>query len=266
MSLSENEMANSNIDQDLKKRMAAKDIMVGTFVKTPSYELVEVLAKSKLDFIALDAEHVAFDRGRLDMCLAIARALSFPTLVRVPSGEPWQILNALDSGATGVIVPHIDSVEKAKAVVKSCRFGHGGRGYAGSTRWAGFATRPMAQVLEQSKTETIVVLQIEEPEGVDAIDEIAALDGVDGIFVGPADLAVCYGTTDQNAPIIRDALAKVGKAAKANRKTLMTFAPNAQSCQTLSELGVTMFYIGSDHSFMLKSANDTANAITEKLN
>ncbi|MEM8540875.1 MAG: aldolase/citrate lyase family protein, partial [Pseudomonadota bacterium] len=139
-------------DQNLKNRMANGDIMTGTFVKTPSYELVEVLAKSQLDFIALDAEHVAFDRGRLDMCLAIARALDFPTLVRVPNSEPSQILNALDSGATGIIVPHIDSVEKARSVIKSCRFGHGGRGYAGSTRWAGFATRPMADVLKQSET------------------------------------------------------------------------------------------------------------------
>lgn len=251
--------------QNLKSRMANGDIMTGTFVKTPSYELVEVLAKSQLDFIALDAEHVAFDRGRLDMCLAIARALEFPTLVRVPNSEPSQILNALDSGATGVIVPHIDSVEKARAVIKSCRFGHGGRGYAGSTRWAGFATRPMAEVLEQSKTETIVVLQIEEPEGVDAIEEIAALEGLDGIFVGPADLAVCYGTTDQNAPVIRDAMAKVGKATKANRKTMMTFAPNGDSCEALHALGVTMFYIASDHSFMLKGANEVANVISSNL-
>lgn len=252
-------------DQNLKNRMTNGDIMTGTFVKTPSYELVEVLAKSQLDFIALDAEHVAFDRGRLDMCLAVARALKFPTLVRVPNSEPSQILNALDSGATGVIVPHIDSVEKAKAVIKSCRFGHGGRGYAGSTRWAGFATRPMAEVLEQSKTETIVVLQIEEPEGVDAIEEIAALDGLDGIFVGPADLAVCYGTTDQNAPVIRDALAKVGKAALANKRTLMTFAPNGNSCEALHELGVTMFYIASDHGFMLKAANEASKTISDKL-
>ena len=252
-------------DQNLKTRMSNGDIMTGTFVKTPSYELVEVFAKSKLDFIALDAEHVAFDRGRLDMCLAIARALKFPTLVRVPSSEPAQILNALDSGATGVIIPHIDSVEKAKAVVKSCRFGHGGRGYAGSTRWAGFATRPMAEVLEQSKTETIVVLQIEEPEGVEAIEEIAALEGVDGIFVGPADLAVCYGTTDQNAPVIRNAIETVGKAAKKHGVTLMTFAPNGNTCDALHDLGVTMFYIGSDHSFMLSSANEVAKTIGDKL-
>lgn len=251
---------------NLKTRMSNGDIMTGTFVKTPSYELVEVLAKSQLDFIALDAEHVAFDRGRLDMCLAVARALDFPSLVRVPNSEPSQILNALDSGATGVIVPHIDSVEKARTVIKSCRFGHGGRGYAGSTRWAGFATRPMTDVLKQSESETVVVLQIEEPEGVDAIEEIAALEGLDGIFVGPADLAVCYGTTDQNAPIIRNAMEKVGKAAKSNGRTMMTFAPNGETSEELHKLGVTMFYIGSDHSFMLKSANDAANAIGKKLN
>lgn len=258
-------MVNKQTDQNLKSRMEAGEIMTGTFVKTPSYEIVEVLANSQLDFIALDAEHVAFDRGRLDMCLAVARALNFPTLVRVPDGSPSQILNALDSGATGVIVPHIDSVEKAKAVIKSCRFGHGGRGYAGSTRWAGFATRPMAEVLEQSKTETVVILQIEEPEGVEAAEEIAALDGLDGLFVGPADLAVCYGVTDINAPVVRDAMATVGKAAKSNGRTLMTFAPNAESCTALHELGVTMFYVASEHSFMLKTANEVTGTIKKKL-
>lgn len=251
--------------ESLKQNMKSGRILSGTFVKTPSYELVEVLAKSKLDFIALDAEHCAFDRGRLDMCLAIARALEFPTLVRVPSCEPHLILNALDSGATGVILPHIDNVEKAKAAIKACRFGHGGRGYAGSTRWAGFATQKMADNLERSKSETVVILQIEEPEGVDLIDSIAALDGADGIFFGPADLAVCYGTTDQNAPIIRDAMAKVGRAAIANGKTMMTFAPDEKTCVELHDLGVTMFYFGSDHSFLLNGADEVAETVKHKL-
>lgn len=245
--------------------MQAGHIMTGTFVKTPSYELVEVLAKSELDFIALDAEHCAFDRGRLDMCLAIARALDFPTLVRVPSSDAHQILNALDSGATGVILPHIDSIEKAEAAIKACRFGKGGRGYAGSTRWAGFATRKMSDNLARSESETVVILQIEEPEGVDLIEDIAALEGVDGIFVGPADLAVCYGTTDQNAPIIRNAMAKVGKAALAHGKAMMTFAPNGKTCDELHNLGVTMFYIASDHSFLLTGANEAVKSIKDKL-
>jgi len=243
--------------------MRAGDILVGTFLKTPAHEMVEVLAKSKLDFLCLDAEHAPFDRGRMDICLAMARALDVPMLVRVPTGTPVELLKALDSGATGVVVPHVDTVGKAREIARAGRFGHGGRGYAGSTRWAGFATRPMDQVLRQSIDETIVIAQIEEPEGVDAAAEIAATDGIDGLFVGPADLAVCFGTADQSDPRVLDAMRKTGEAARAHDKAFMTFAGGAAAGPGLHEIGVTMFFVASEHAFMLRGANAEADALHE---
>ncbi|MCY6379688.1 HpcH/HpaI aldolase family protein [Hoeflea prorocentri] len=243
-----------------KERMLSGQILVGTFLKTPAHEIIEVLAKSRLDFLCLDAEHAPFDRGRMDMCLAMARALDIPTLVRVPVGESVELLKALDSGATGVVVPHVDSVEKARRIARAGRFGHGGRGYAGSTRWAGFATRPMADVLKQSEEETIVIAQIEEPEGVDAANEIAAVPGIDGLFVGPADLAVCFGTTDLSGPEVVDAMRRTGEAAKAHGKALMTFAGSSAAGPGLRELGVTMFFVASEHAFILHGANAEADA------
>lgn len=242
----------------LKQRMANGERLVSTFIKTPAYEVIEVLAKSGLDFVILDAEHSSFDRARLDQCLAMARALDFPVLVRVPNSEPSSILQALDSGAVGVVVPHVDSVEKASRIAKSARFGHGGRGFAGSTRWAGFATRKMDDILAQSNTETIVVVQIEEPEGVDAADDIAAIDGVDALFVGPADLAVCYGVADPASKVVRDAIGQSGKACKKYGKSLVTFAPNAEWAPALVALGVNAFCVASEHAFMLQ----TARAVT----
>ncbi len=244
-----------------KARMAAGDTLVGTFLKTPAHEIIEVLAKSKLDFLALDAEHAPFDRGRMDLCLAMARALDIPTLVRVPSGTDVELLKALDSGATGVIVPHVDTVEKAKRIARAGRFGHRGRGYAGSTRWAGFGTRPMSDVLQQSQTETIIIAQIEEPEGVDVVDEIASIDGIDGLFAGPADLAVCYGSADTTSPPVIEAMKTIGAAARANSKTYMTFAASAAQCPPLINLGVSMFFMASEHAFMLKSANEEVDAL-----
>lgn len=244
-----------------KSRMLAAEPLCGTFVKTPAIEVVEVLAMSGLDFIALDAEHSPFDRGRLDACLAIARALDFPALVRVPTGSADEILKALDSGALGVIVPHVDSVEKAQDIARWSRFGHGGRGYAGSTRWAGFATRAMADVMQKSVDETVVIGQIEEPEGVSASSAIAAVDGLDGLFVGPADLSVCLGTTDPTSKPVRDAMAQVGEAAKNSGKAFMTFAGDTSSADELNALGVTMFFIASEHGFMMSSAKAAANAI-----
>lgn len=247
--------------QSFRSRMLAGEMLCGTFVKTPAHEVVEVLAKSGLDFITLDAEHSPFDRGRLDACLAIARALDFPTLVRVPTGSADEILKVLDSGALGVIVPHVDCVEKATDIARWSRFGHGGRGYAGSTRWAGFATRGMEEILEQSATETVVIAQIEEPEGVEAASDIAGVPGIDGLFVGPADLSVCLGTTDPGSAPVRQAMRHVGKSAKAHEKAFMTFAPDATSASDLKALGISMFFIASEHGFMLNSARSVATDI-----
>tara|TARA_R110001592_G_scaffold138140_2_gene356711 strand:- start:3329 stop:4093 length:765 start_codon:yes stop_codon:yes gene_type:complete len=248
-------------DATLKSRMLGGENLSGTFLKTPALQLIEIFAKSGMDFIALDAEHSPFDRGTADACLGMARALNFPALVRIPDGSPSQILTMLDSGATGLVVPHVNTVEKAKEVAKAARFGHGGRGFAGSTRWAGYATRTMADILQQSEDETVILAQIEEPEAVEAIDEIAAVDGIDALFVGPADLAVCYGLTDPAAPQVRDAIGRVGEAAKKHGKCLVTFAPNTSWVPDLKALGVTMFFVASEHTFILNAANQIASDI-----
>jgi 2-keto-3-deoxy-L-rhamnonate aldolase RhmA len=245
-------------DATLKTRMRRGDILAGTFLKTPAHDMVEVLATSGLDFICLDAEHAPFDRARMDACLAVGRAMDFPILVRVPDGTASELLKVLDSGAVGVVVPHVATPKKAADIAKWSRFGHGGRGYAGSSRWAGFATRTMPEILAQSAEETIVIGQIEEPEGVAAINQIAATDGLDGVFVGPADLAVCLGVTDMNAAPVLDAMRTVADAAKRHGIAAMTFTPNAASANALMEYGISTFFIGSDHAFALATAKQIA--------
>ncbi|MGI9482904.1 MAG: HpcH/HpaI aldolase family protein [Hyphomicrobiales bacterium] len=248
-------------DALLRTRMLNGEMLAGTFMKTPAHELIELLAMSGLDFVALDAEHAPFDRGRMDACLAMARALKFPVLVRTPDGSSAAILNALDCGGTGIVVPHVASVEKAREIAKLARFGHGGRGFAGSTRWGGFATRPMADLMQQSKEETIVIAQIEEPEAVDAIDEIAAVEGIDGLFVGPADLAVCLGASGPAAPEVRAAIGKVGEAAHHHNRACITFAPNTDDVAELKKLGVSVFFIGSEQGMMLAGAKAIAAGV-----
>ena len=248
---------------NLKKRMLNREVLSGTFIKTPAYEIIEIMAESGLDFICLDAEHAPFDRARLDACLAVARAHQLPTLVRVSSGSRDDILKVLDSGATGVVVPHVDTLQKARDIAAWARFGHGGRGYAGSTRWAGFTTRKMPDILAQSESETIVIAQIEEPEGVEICADIAAVEGIDGLFVGPADLAVCLGVTDLNDPQVLNAMKRVGDAARQQNCCCMTFAPNTTSAKKLHELGVTMFYISSEHGFMLAGARQAASELSK---
>ncbi|MEL6519955.1 MAG: aldolase/citrate lyase family protein [Pseudomonadota bacterium] len=247
----------------LRDRLMQGAPLSATFLKTPEIMVVEMLAVSGLDFFCLDAEHSAFDRARMDACLAMARALNFPALVRVPAGRPEIILGVLDSGATGVVVPHVDSVAKAQDVARSARFGLGGRGFAGTTRWAGAAGASMADLLAKSQSETIVLAQIEEPSGVEAANEIAAVDGIDGLFVGPADLSVSYGKANVESPELHAAYEAVGKACKAQGKGFVTWAPNVAKMKDWRPYGVNCFFIASDQSWVLAGARQVVAELKE---
>lgn len=233
----------------LRARLRAGERLTGTFLKIAEVTVVEVLADSPLDFVAIDTEHAGWDRGRMDACLAIARARDLPVLVRVIDGAPAPILAALDAGAVGIIVPHVDSVEKARAIARAAHFGEGGRGFAGSTRWAGFATRPMAEVLAQD-AETIVIAQIEEPAGLEACEAIAAVADIDALFAGPADLTVAAGGTVLGGPVLDAALGRIGAAARGAGKVSATWVPDQATAAAWAHHGMTLWVVGSDHGFL----------------
>lgn len=234
-----------------RSRLARGDRVIGTFVKIPEISVIEILAHAGLDFICLDAEHGPFDRNRLDQSLAMARALDLPALVRVPNADA--ILQALDSGAVGVVVPHVTSAAMAAEIVRTAHFGVGGRGFAGSTRWAGFATRPMSEVLDRD-AETIVIAQIEDPEGVYAVEQIAAVPGIDGLFAGPADLTVGFGLRALGSPELASALTRIGAAARDHGRTFATWVPDLERAQEWAAYGINLFVVGSDHGFLRAGA------------
>lgn len=240
-------------ENGLRARILRGETLAGTFVKTPAWEIIEVLAVAGLDFVCIDCEHAPNDRRGMDASLAMAKALGLPALVRVPEFTPGNVLMSLDSGAVGVVVPHVTSGEKAAAVARSAHFGHGGRGFAGSTRWAGQGAHTMAEVLAMDD-ETVVLAQIEEPEGVEALDAIAATPGIDGLFVGPADLSVALGVNDINHAEVLGVMAEVGKTARRHGKAAVTFTPSAATIPKLKDLGISVFFVGSEHTFMLNAA------------
>lgn len=245
----------------LRARIRSGERLVGTFVKIPSHEVVEVLAQTGLDFVCLDAEHGAFDRARMDACLAVGRALDFPVLVRVGAGTPQDILQALDAGAVGIVVPHVDSVEKAQAMALASRYGPGGRGFAGGTRWGDFGVHNMADLVARSNDETVVIVQIEEVAGVGAAAGIAAVPGVDALFVGPADLSINYGRTDLNGPELQAALASVGEAARGAGKGYVTFVGDVARAAEWQKFGVNVFFVSTELALMKAAVMEMARGI-----
>ena len=233
-----------------RSQLAASAPLLGTWVKTPSPIVCEVLARTPLDVLALDAEHAPFGRCELDACIAISLALGTPVLVRVPDRSPSAILNALDCGASGVLVPHVIDAQMAAQIVRSATYGANGRGYAGSTRAAGFGARSIGTQLEAAAAGTSVVLQIEDAEALPHIEAIGKVPGVAALFIGRVDLTVSLGKTRLDDPeVLRCVDDIVSKAAAVGVPVGMFVADHAE-IPAWRRKGVNFFRLGSDHQFM----------------
>lgn len=245
--------------QTFRARLRGADPLIGTFVKTPSPIICEVLALTGLDAICLDAEHAPFGRLQIDGCVAALRAADQPSLVRVSAGDAADIRNALDSGATGIVVPHVVSMEQAAAVVRAAHFGDGGRSYSGSTRAAAFTGKSMRDHLDDSRAQTAVIVQIEDLAALDAVAAIAAVDGVDCIFVGRTDLAVAMGK-DPFDPEVVNAVAAICAATRAAGTAVGMFTPSVEDIPRWRAAGANLFLLGSDQGFVLSGARQLAAA------
>jgi len=237
----------------LRDRLRAGETLAGTWVKTPHPHVVEVLGLSPLDLLVLDAEHAPFDRGQLDACIMAASGVGKPVLVRPASGAHEQILNALDCGADGVIVPHVRSAEEARAVVRACHYVSGGRGYAGSSRAAAYTTIGMGRHREQSAG-VIVIAQIEDREAIDAIDGIAAVEGIDALFIGRADLTISFGVQTPDDPVVVEAVERTCAAGRAAGRTIGMFLSRTADIQEWRDKGASLFVLQSDQEFLLSGA------------
>ena len=116
-----------------RRRFSARQTVVGSFIKTPTTHATEIFGALGYDFVVIDEEHAPIDRAMTDVMLLAARASNVAGIVRVSSDDPAKILSCLDCGATGVLVPHVATVEKARAVAAAARYRGGRRGYSRGT-------------------------------------------------------------------------------------------------------------------------------------
>lgn len=239
-----------------RTRLLAKELIVGTFVKTPSSIICEVLGLTELGAICLDAEHAPFGRMELDACVHALRAADMPSVVRVTNSHHEQIIQALDYGASGIVVPHVMRPEQAEDIVNAAHYGEGGRGYAGSTRAAGYTTKSMHTHIKESNNEATVIAQIEDSQAVDAIDEICAVKGIDCLFIGRNDLTVALKAESPSDKKVIRAVEKICAAGQSADKTVGMFVPNPEEARIWRENGASLFLLSSDHSFILSGAKN----------
>src|SRR5579875_2912560 len=241
-----------NSVSSFRQRMIAGDKLVGTFLKVPTSHATEILGDLGYDFVVIDQEHGPFDRTTTDVALLAARAQGISALVRVPG--PEAILSVLDCGATGVLVPHVKSAAYAREVAAMFRYRGGSRGFATSTRAGRYTAVPMWRHIAESDASTVFVAQIEDPVALDEIDAIAALDGVDSLFIGRGDLTAAFGDESKDPPEVRRAVERIAQAAVKARKPISVYVSNAVEAAWLATLGASVFVYSSDQGFLREAA------------
>jgi 2-keto-3-deoxy-L-rhamnonate aldolase RhmA len=238
-----------------RDRLRAREGLLGTFIKTPTPHATEVLASLGYDFVIIDAEHAPFDRRDIDYIVMAARGCGIAALVRVPENTPAAILCCLDVGADGVLAPHVDSPERAAAVASACRYRDGGtRGYSTNSRAGHWGGTTMQAHIESEDARVSAIAMIEDAAALDRIGDIAAVAGIESLFIGRADLSVSLGQTRTDAPETTAAVERILDAARAADRAVMVLATSPADAAALRARGATAVVVSSDQGFLRSAA------------
>lgn len=223
---------------------------LGTWVKLPAIESIELMALAGFDFVVIDLEHAPLSIETASSLITVANGRGICPLVRVPDHAPSWVSRCLDAGAAGVLVPHVDSLEQARNVVASARFEPAGRRGVGPTGRAGsWGLVPMGDYLAPDPA-PVVIAQIESDQGLDAAASMITQGGVDAMFIGPADLSVALGKPVSHtavAPRI-DAILSGCNAAGIPIGTAIGADPEAAA--QLAESGYSFVMVSNDASIL----------------
>ncbi len=246
--------------------MKAGQKLASTFIRIQRSPAMLYLAKQAgLDFLLIDAEHGSYNLETIHDICATSISESMPVIVRVPEGTKGFISTYLDAGAAGILIPMVGSAEYAKQIAGYSKYMPVGyRGYtssSGHTAYAGAVKH--TEVMEEANNRILTIVQIETLEGLENVDAIAAVDGIDMLFIGPNDLSVALGIPgDLMNPIELEAIKKVADAAKRHGK-LFSMAAGKALCEKFAK-ELDAYVIGAD-SAMLMTGMKNVRTITDEL-
>ncbi|RQS26450.1 MULTISPECIES: HpcH/HpaI aldolase/citrate lyase family protein [unclassified Burkholderia] len=248
-------------EPSFRGRLLSGTPIAASFVKTNHYQQVELAGAAGLDAIVLDAEHAAFSAADLDVCLLACKAAGVAGLVRVPDTRAATLLQVFDMGADGVLVPHVASAAQAAEIVALTRYMNGTRGFSNSARAGRYGRAAMREHIDQQDNAACVICQIEDEAALAELDAIAAVDGIDALFVGRADLSVSMRTYDVDAPAIAAATRETLAAADRARKAGGLFVGDTGQIRAWRDAGASFFVIGSDQSTLRAGWQRAVNCV-----
>lgn len=234
---------------------------LGTWCKIASGEPVEIMAFAGFDFVVVDLEHAPLDLQTAYRMINSAAALGLTPIVRVPDTTASTIQKILDAGAMGILVPHVDTVEQAAAAGRACRFPpHGVRGAGGTSRAGQWGLRPNTEYLAIGNDDVLCIPQLESVEAIKAAPEILALDAVDAVFVGAADLSLSMGLTPTSPEVLDLIGAAIQAAHAAGKRCGLAFGGVPDRAAQAVREGCDFVLLSNDTTMLAQAARGLVTA------
>ena len=243
-----------------KDKLNRGEAVIGTWISLSDPVAVEIIGRAGFDFLLVDGEHSPFNETGLRDALIACDNTPADMVVRVRANEVARIKLALDLGADGVLVPMVDSPEDARRAVKAAKYPMlGGRGL-GPWRASNYL-RDYDDYVAGANEATALIIQIEHKDAVAAIDEIIAVEGIDAIFLGPADLSASLGHgTNVDNPDTMAAIERVAKACRAAGMPMAIDCASPEHLKRWAALGFRLFTFGIDIGYLDEGARAAAAA------
>ncbi len=228
--------------------------VLGTWVKIPSFETVELLGHAGFDFVVIDMEHAPHSMDLVYRLIFAAQASGMAALVRLPDRGGAEIQRLLDSGADGLLVPRIDGPETARQITRQMVFSpRGERGLGATSRAGRWGLMPMSDYIARGDDECLRMVQLEDWNTLHAAVDYLALPDVNGVFVGLGDLFLSSGKPS-SAPDVQALVETVGKAATAAGKLSGIAAGSPQEARRYLDIGYSMVMVSNDATLFGRAA------------
>jgi 2-dehydro-3-deoxyglucarate aldolase/4-hydroxy-2-oxoheptanedioate aldolase len=243
-----------------KQRLKNKELLIGTIITLPSPEVAEILAGLSFDWLWVDMEHAPFSIRDVQRIVRAADGRC-PCVVRTPSADEVWMKRALDTGAVGVIIPHVSTPEEARNIVRYCKYPPDGTRSVGVARAHGYGLSAK-EYMDRANQDVLVILQIEDVEGVRNAESIAGVDGADAIFIGPYDLSGSMGKLGEvDDPDVKRNIEKVRVACTDAGMPVGIFGMDVDSATTYINDGFTLIALGMDTAFLIRAVGEALKAL-----
>jgi len=248
------------------RMLSRGEVPLGIFVGLGDPSIVEILGHAGFDFCVIDTEHPALDFGDVQNLVRAAEVVGITPLVRVSENNAKQILRILETGAAGIMVPHIRDADDAERAVRAVKYlPRGARSLHGAVRAARYGTVPLDEHLTTSNESTIVIVQIEEREAVDRVEEIARVPNLDSLFVGPVDLSASFGVPGKlQHPEVTGSMDRIVRATREAGLRAGRVMARLDETETLLQAGIDYIVFSTDTGLLLNCCRSAATYFRER--